>query len=53
MQHKKLLPMCLNSFVTHECESYSGLLFAYFLLAAQEKVSSRRATPGEPEFILI
>jgi len=28
MQHKKLLPMCLNSFVTHEYESYTPMFAA-------------------------
>jgi hypothetical protein len=34
-----------------DSESGAPLLFGYFLLAKQEKVTSRRATPGEVKII--
>ena len=45
IQHKKLLPMYLNSSVTYECESYRGLPLVTFL-GRTRKVTSRRAAPG-------
>jgi hypothetical protein len=37
--------MSLYLCVTYECEPYRALLFGYFILGKQNKVTSRRATP--------